>query len=141
MASRGLDALVVTSEACIHYLTGYGGRSAYTPQCVVVTANGVDPQIVLRDQDVACAHHSVFMDEARIHALPETYIGVPERSGWTFIADRLRAFGLARSRLGLDGDSFDQRRVLSAELPGATLIEAGLLIDRVRGIKSDSEIT
>src|SRR5699024_4234508 len=40
MAERSLSALVVTDPANLYYLIGYNAWSFYTPQCLVVPAEG-----------------------------------------------------------------------------------------------------
>ena len=40
MADRGLGALIVNDPANLFYLTGYDAWSFYTPQCLLIPADG-----------------------------------------------------------------------------------------------------
>src|SRR5437870_3457834 len=62
MERAGVDVLIVANQSNQYYLTGYAGWSDYVPQAVVLSLEGGDPQIIVRDQDVPCAYHTVYMD-------------------------------------------------------------------------------
>lgn len=47
MAQRGKDALLVSNESNMNYLTGYDGYSDYVPQLALVCQDEEDPWLIL----------------------------------------------------------------------------------------------
>ena len=144
MAAADLDVLISTDPANLHYLTGYDGWSFYVPQAVVVARAGGDPVWIGRAMDLAGARLTTYLGEDNLCAYPETYVDAPDRHPMTYVAGVLRERGWARERVGveLDGWYYSARAhaELTAALPGATLVDVGLLVNWVRLVKSPGEV-
>jgi Xaa-Pro dipeptidase len=145
MEEKGIEVLLVSNEPNMNYLSGYDGYSAYVPQFLMVANDEEEPLWVGRAMDDACARNSVFMDHSRIVGYPERYIGDPDLHPQKFMADLLKERGWANRRLGVELDtepfspySYSQ---LQQNLPNATFIDAGPMVNWVRMIKSPQELT
>ena len=64
MAQKGFAALVVCDPANLFYLTGYNAWSFYTPQCLLVGADG-PPHLFTRAMDAAGAGFTANLDDDR----------------------------------------------------------------------------
>jgi ectoine hydrolase len=143
MAAAGLDGLIVTDPANMHYLTGYDGWSFYTPQCVAVPADG-DMVLFTRAMDAAGARLTTFLGDDRILGFPDDYVQQRDRHPMDWIADRLRERGALAGRVGLEMDAyfFTPRayEALRRGAPGVELVDAQELVNWVRAVKSPAEI-
>ncbi len=145
MEGAGIDVLLVSDDANSNYLSGYDGASSYVPQFLFVAGDEEEPLWVGRLCDMTCAYNSAFIDRSRVIGYPEKYIGHPDLNAMDYMADLIRERGWARKRLGVELDAGPLTpggfRALQQALPGTTFIEAGLLVNRVRAIKSPQELT
>ena len=145
MRAASIDVLLIASPENINYLTGYAGWSFYTPQLAILPVDADQPLLVLRAMDVACADFTVFLDPANVVGYPETWIGTAARHPVEFMTQLVRDHGWGRARLGVEKSAhfFTVRayEILRAGLPDATFVDADLLVDWVRLVKSDAEIT
>jgi ectoine hydrolase len=144
MQHAGIDALLVASPENINYLTGYAGWSFYVPQLAIVDLREEEPLFITRSMDVACAELSAFLAPPNLVGYPESYIGTPLRHPMEFIGDLLRTRGLATKRIGVEKSAhfFSVRsfEILQAKLSSAVIVDADLLVDWVRVVKSPAEI-
>lgn len=144
MEATGIDALLVASPENINYLTGYAGWSFYVPQLSVVDLRDEEPLLVTRQMDVACAEFTAFMGPANLVGYPENFVGTDLRDPMEFVGDLLRARGLGTRRLGVEKRAhfFSVRsyETLRQRLSDASFVDADLLVDWVRLVKSDAEI-
>ncbi len=144
MASRGLDALVVTDVANMNWLTGYDGWSFYTPQCVVVGQELAQPLWIGRGMDANGARVTSFLDDASIHPYPDDYVQSPVKHPMSYAAQVMERHGLAAKRIGVETDSyyFSPRALAALEgaLPNAEFLDADLLVNWLRIVKSPAEI-
>jgi ectoine hydrolase len=76
MAQHAFGALVVCDPANLFYLTGYNAWSFYTPQCLLVGADG-PPHLFARAQDAAGAAYTCNLPDDRIHGYPEELVHRP----------------------------------------------------------------
>lgn len=147
MGQRSMAALVVTDPANIHYLCGYNAWSFYTPQCLVVPADG-DPVLFARAMDAAGARFTALLREDQVEGYPETLVHRSDGHPFDWIALRMRERGLvpgARDTVvGYEGDShfFSPRgfRALEGGLTGLRLEDSRELVNWVRVVKSDYEL-
>ncbi|WP_175597296.1 M24 family metallopeptidase [Peristeroidobacter soli] len=144
MAGARIDVLLISDPANMNYLTGYNAFSYYTHQMVAVALDENEPLWLGRKMDVACARFTAFMGEDRLFGYPESYIGVSARHPMEFIGKVLRDKGWERRVFGLEMDSApltprcaDQ---LKHALPEARWVDADLLVNRARLVKSKAEI-
>jgi ectoine hydrolase len=147
MAERSFAALVVTDPANLHYLTGYNAWSFYTPQCLVVPADGA-PVLFARAMDAAGADVTASLAPEQIEGYPEELVHRPHVHPFDWIARRIRDRELIGTGtgvcVGFEGDSafFSARGYLAlhAGLPGVQLQDSRELVNWVRVVKSHYEL-
>ncbi|MCB9948302.1 MAG: M24 family metallopeptidase [Rhodospirillaceae bacterium] len=144
MADAGLELLLVTDPANMHYLTGYDGWSFYVPQLVAVTVEAGDPVWIGRGIDANGARVTTFLDDGDIYGYDDDYVQTPDRHPMNFVADVLRGRGWDRRVIAVEMDSyyFSARgfEALRHDLPNAAFRDARELVNWVRAVKSDKEI-
>lgn len=142
MAKRDLEAVVLTFDRSINYLTGYTSRSAYVPQALVVSIHEEEPTIILRRMDAPAAIHLTFLKRDRIIGYPEALIGNPERDGYDAIADFVLEAGLAGRSVGLELGLLTVRAAekLKSRLVQTRLVDFTHAVTWIRTVKSDLEI-
>jgi ectoine hydrolase len=146
MADRSLSALVVTDPANLYYLTGYNAWSFYTPQCLVVPAEG-EVQLFLRAMDAAGATHTCVLPHEQIQGYPESLVHRDDVHPFDWIAERALETGALTNGpdacIAVEGDShfFPVRgyQALVKGLPGAELVDSRELVNWVRVVKSPYE--
>ncbi|MFT4210957.1 MAG: M24 family metallopeptidase [Microbacterium sp.] len=149
MAREQLDALVVYGSTddlggYVRYLIdlpagGYGTAVILTADgdVVVISHGAIDG-----DVELPAGHGGLMRGASRIVSFPY----FPTASYTAQTPGRLAARALARlrrGRIGLAGRGWMPsafEAALADELPGATLVDASEVIDRVKAIKSDEEI-
>jgi ectoine utilization protein EutD len=143
MAEQGLDALVVADPANMHYLTGYDGWSFYTPQCVVVRADG-ELALCTRRMDAAGARLTTFLDDGAILGFPDEYVQQRDRHPMEWIAEQLTQRELLTGRVGVELDAyyFSPRayEALRGRADGVTFTDSHELVNWVRAVKSPAEL-
>jgi ectoine hydrolase len=144
MAEAELDVLVCVDPANLHYLTGYDGWSFYVPQAVAVARFAGEPLWIGRAMDLAGARLTTYLGADSLFGYPEEYVDARDRHPMAYVGRTLRDRGWARGRVGVELDScYYTARAhaeLTASLPGATLVDADLLVNWVRLVKSDAEV-
>ena len=144
MRDAGLDALLVSDPANLLYLTGYNAWSFYTPQVLVVPAEG-EPVLAMREMDAVGAHRTAERCAETVLGYPEELVHRPDVHPLGWVGERLRDRGYGRAlRVGIEGDAhfFSVRGflALAAALPEWELVESRELVNWVRLVKSDAEI-
>lgn len=147
LADRSWSALVVTDPANLHYLTGYDAWSFYTPQCLVVPAEG-QPVLFARAMDAAGAAYTANLSADQIHGYPEALVHRPDRHPFNWITARAKELGVLPdvpdSTIAVEGDSayFSARGylALAAGLDHARLVDSVELVNWVRLVKSEYEL-
>ncbi len=147
MARRSLSALVVTDPANLFYLTGYDAWSFYTPQCLVVPAQG-RLQLFARAMDAAGATFTAMLSGEQVHGYPEELVHRPDVHPFDWIAARSLEHGClvdsTGSTVAVEADShfFSARGYLAlvAALPRSQVVDSAELVNWVRLVKSEDEI-
>ena len=143
MADRGIDTLLVSDPANMHYLTGYDGWSFYTPQGVVVPAAG-DVLLFTREMDAPGARMTTSVGDEQILGFPDDYVQQRDRHPLEWVADQLARRGAAGRTVALEMDAyyFTPRayHALRSRLPDAHFVDAHELVNWVRAVKSDAEL-
>lgn len=144
MGNKGIDVLILTDPANMNYLSGYDGWSFYVHQMLIVFTDEEQPYWVGRAQDASGARHTTFLDADHIVPYPEDHIHSDERHPMDFVANFLRSKQCANKCVGVEKDAyyftaFSLER-LKLGLPNAHFVDATLLVNYVRLIKSDIEI-
>ena len=145
MAAAGIDVLLASHPANMNYLSGYDGWSFYVHQLVALSLHDDEPIWTGREMDAAGARLTVFMDESRIHSYAD---GLVDAGGGRHcmhrVAEILSSLGWHRGPIGVEMDSwyFTARAYveLGERLPGARLVDAWPLVNRVRLVKSPAEV-
>lgn len=144
MQEIGMDVLLITDPANMNYLSGYDGWSFYVDQMLVVSVDIVQPIWIGRKMDANAAKVTTWLNEENILYYPEDHIHSQDKHPMEFIARVLQDLGLANRRIGLEMASYYFSALayekLKVNLPNAKLVNASLLVNNVRIIKSDQEI-
>lgn len=143
MGDANLDALLLTTDAEVRYVTGFLTRfweSPTRPWYVIVPASG-DPVAVIP------AIGAPLMARGWISDIRTWPAPAPDDDGITLLADTLRALVPKSGRIGLPMGHESHLRMplgdyhrLSAALDGRVLVPDDGILQRLRAIKSDAEI-
>ncbi len=143
MSKRGFDLLFVADPANINYLTGYNCWSFQNPQALVVPASG-DIVFFAREVDAPAAVLTTYLTEDQVFGTPERYVQQTDSHPMEWVAEVMRARGLASGTLAIELESsfytVRSHQALLAGLPGVRPVDAELLVNWVRAVKSDAEI-
>ncbi|WP_410787919.1 M24 family metallopeptidase [Kribbella sp. C-35] len=143
LAERGLGALVVSDPANLFYLTGYDAWSFYTPQCLLVPAEG-DVRLFARAMDAAGASYTCNLRLEQIHGYPEQLVHRPDVHPYDWIANVCHELIPAGADVAIESDAhyFTARSylALSNGLPGRRLVDSAELVNWLRLVKSPYEI-
>ena len=143
MQARGIDVLLVLSEANLCYLTGYQGYSDYVPQCAVLRAGDADATLILREMDIHCAYPTAYLDESRVEHYPEDHIGTKARTPWEVIGRRVReiaAGGTIGIEYGASVFSHGDHLALAKVLEGARTSDGTGVVEIAKRVKSPAEL-
>jgi ectoine hydrolase len=143
MRQRDLSALVVCDPANLFYLTGYNAWSFYTPQCLLVPAEG-EPHLFARAQDAAGASFTCTLPAEQVHGYPEELVHRPDVHPFDWIAAAVRGLVPAGELVGVEADAhfFSPRGYLALDggLPENRLVDSAELVNWVRLVKSPYEL-
>lgn len=143
MASRGLDLLVVTDVANQHYITAYDGWSFYTPQVVLVPTSG-EPVWLGRAMDAAGGRLTAWMKPDNVVGYPEDHVQQTDRHPMDWIGRWIVDRGWGKGRIGVELEAYyyspKAHERLAAALARAEIVDASLLVNWVRAVKSPAEI-
>ena len=145
MDRQGMETLLVVDPANMNYLTGYDGWSFYVHQGVILSQASDRPLWFGRQQDANGARLTTWLPDDRIFGYPDEYVQSRVTHTMRYVAQLMRDQDLAEKRIGLemDGYWFSARMYLTLreELPRADLLDATNLVNWVRIVKSEAEIT
>jgi ectoine hydrolase len=144
MAGSDIGLLVVTDVANQHYITGYDGWSFYTPQVVLVPQEDEEPVWAGRAMDAAGGRLTAWMRPENVVGFPDHYVQQADRHPMDWIAQLIVERGWGRRRIAVELEAYyyspRAHARLTAGLPDAVIIDAGLLVNWVRAVKSPAEI-
>jgi Xaa-Pro dipeptidase len=144
MYREGLEVLLVTDPANINYLSGYDGWSFYVHQGLLVLMDRPEPVWFGRMQDSNGAKLTTWLSDDSIRGYQDHYVQSNLRHPMDFAADLLMELGAGKRRLGLEMDNYYFTAkcfaALKERLPQAALMDANLLVNWARLIKSPAEI-
>lgn len=144
MDEAGLDLLVVSAPDNMNYLSGYDAWSFYVPQCLLVTAGDQEPVWIGRGMDSVSARLTTYLADASILSYADDYVENPAKHPMEEVARIVKDRGWDRGQIGYEGDAYffsaKWLQVLLRSLPQATLVDAYLLVNWVRTVKSPLEI-
>ena len=143
MLRRGLDLLIVNDVANQHYITGYDGWSFYTPQVVLVPLAG-EPVWIGRAMDAAGGRLTAWMAAENIVGFPEDHVQRPDRHPMDWIGRWIVERGWGTGRIGIELEAYyyspKAHARLTAAMPNTVFVDADLLVNWIRAVKSAAEI-
>ncbi|WP_220087625.1 M24 family metallopeptidase [Pseudomonas fluorescens] len=143
LRNRDIETLVVFSQSNITYLTGYTALSAYVPQALIISLDSDEPTFMLRRMDAGAAIHQSFIQREKIIGYPENLVGSREVDGYDAIIEELFQTGRVKKSIGLELvrlSSASERKFLT-KLSATTVVDCSDLVNWIRLVKSDLEIT
>jgi ectoine hydrolase len=144
MAREGIDLLIVTDPANLYYLTGYDAFTYYTPQYLLVHVEAEWPLWIGRLMDAPGGLITTHLPEEQVLAYPEDMIQATDRHPVQFVMREIEKRGWRKARIGLEYCSWYLGAHVAHMFEDAygvrKLPDAGLLINRVRCIKSEAEL-
>ena len=144
MNKKGLEVLLTTDPSNMNYLTGYDGWSFYVPQGVILSIDEEQPFWFGRKQDSNGARITTYLNEENIFGYPENLIQSPPSHPYDFVVELFKDKKWASKNIGVEMDSYyytaENHKRLKDNLENAKFINAHLLINWVRYIKSENEI-
>lgn len=145
MNDQGIQVLLVTDPANMNYLTGYDGWSFYVHQLVIVLMDQKQPIWIGRGQDANGAKVTTWLDSDNIRAYSDDYVHSTVKHPMDYVANVLEELGYGEGPIGVEMDSYyftaKCLESLKRGLPKAPFQDANLLINWVRVVKSDREIS
>jgi ectoine hydrolase len=143
MSRHGLDLLIVNDVANQHYITAYDGWSFYTPQVVIVPLAG-EPVWIGRAMDAAGGRLTAWMQPHNVVGFPEDHVQHADRHPMDWIGKWIVDKGWGAGRIGIELEAYyyspKAHARLTAALPNATFVDADLLVNWIRAVKSPAEI-
>ena len=144
MAQRGVDLLIVTDPANMHWLTGYDGWSFYVHQCVLLAQDG-EPVWFGRGQDTNGAKLTSWLSRDNMIGYPDHYVQSVERHPMDYLATEvIAARGWQNKRIGVEMDNYYFSAAafasLQKHLPQASFVDTNGLVNWQRAVKSPQEI-
>lgn len=144
MAEKGIDVLLITDPANMNYLSGYDAWSFYVHQMLVIVIDEPQPLWIGRYQDANGARATTWIYDENVIAYPDYYVHSVIHHPMDFMADILAQVGQGNRTIGVEMDQYYFTALaldrLKKGLPNAKFIDATLLVNQVRMIKSDQEI-
>lgn len=145
MQAQGIDILLVASPANMNYLTGYDAWSFYVPQLVCISLDRDEVYWLGRGIDVPCAQMTSILPDSCILGYEDHYVQSPDSHPMERMAEQLEALGLDRGTIAVESDeayyTVRSDAALRAGLPNAVFVHDHQLVNWVRLVKSEDEIT
>ncbi|MFT9849386.1 M24 family metallopeptidase [Aneurinibacillus sp. REN35] len=144
MSEKGIDVLLVTDPANIHYLSGYDGWSFYVHQMLIVIVDEEQPFWIGRGQDANAAKVTTWLRHDNIISYTDDYVQSAVKHPMDFVSDILKEIGQGSRTIGVEMDTYyftaQCYESLKKGLPNAAFKDATALVNWVRIIKSEQEI-
>jgi Xaa-Pro dipeptidase len=144
MASEGIEVMLITDPANMHYLTGYDGWSFYVHQMLVVMIDEEQPIWIGRGQDANGAKATTWLYHHNIISYPDDHVQSLTKHPMDFVAKILTEIGQSKRVIGVEKDSYYFTAMcfirLKAGLPNAVFKDGTNLVNWVRLVKSPKEI-
>lgn len=145
MKAKGIDVLLITDPANMNYLTGYNAWSFYVHQMVIVALDDPMPRFVGRYMDAfAGAVKITWLNKDHVHAYSDDYVQSTVKHPMDYIANLLNELGYGAKAIGTEMDAYyfsaAAYESLKKGLPDARFVDANVLVNWVRIVKSDAEI-
>ncbi len=144
MIEKGIEILLISNPANQFYLTGYDGWSFYTPQMVLIYINDAQPYWIGRRMDAVGAKFTSFLNKNHIISYPDTYVASTTKHPMNFIVEFIKKKKWHKKNIGVEMDDYyysaKWHQILKKNLSQSRFVDAFLLVNWVRMIKSDQEL-
>ena len=145
MASKGIEVLLITDPANMNYLSGYDGWSFYVHQMLIVIDDEDQPIWVGRTMDANGAKITTWLYHDNIIPYPDTYVQSDTKHPMDFVAEILKQIGQDNRSIGVEMENYyftaKCYEQLRRGLPNARFQDATLLVNWIRIVKSEQEIS
>lgn len=145
MNREGIEVLLATDPANMNYLAGYDGDSFYVPQGLILKIDEEQPVWFGRGMDANGARITTWLKEENIRAYSDDYVQSSIKHPMNFVTNILKEKGRTNKIIGVEMDQcyFTARCLteLKKDLPNTVFKDATLLVNMVRQIKSEKEIS
>ncbi len=144
MIEKRIEILLISNPANQFYLTGYDGWSFYTPQMVLIHINDSQPYWIGRRMDAVGAKFTSFLNKNHIISYPDTYVASTTKHPMNFLVEFINKKKWHKKNIGVEMDDYyysaKWHQILKKNLSQAKFLDAFLLVNWVRMIKSDQEL-
>ena len=145
MQKKGIELLISQDPSNMNYLTGYDAWSFYYAQCVIVHVNSDEPICFVRDQDAGGAYIKTYLKDENIIKYDEKYIHTWPLHPYDALVDLIKDKKWDKLSVGLEMDSHYFTAYcyekIKAGLPNAKIKDCERLVNWVRVVKSEAEIS
>lgn len=145
MIEKGIDVLLISDPANMNYLSGYDGWSFYVDQMLIVIIDEAEPIWIGRLMDKNAAKATTWLNDFNIISYPEDYVHSAQKHPMEFIAQYLIQINQGTRRIGLEMNAHYFTALsymkLTMSLPNAKFVDGSLLVNYIRILKSEKEIT
>lgn len=145
MERQGIDVLLITDPANMNYLTGFDAWSFYVHQLLIVMSDEEEPIWVGRGMDAKAAEITTWLHEDNIIPYTDDYVQSTTKHPMDFVANLITQKGKANAVIAAEYDAYyftaKSYIQLTGNLPNATFIDGTNLVNWIRIIKSDAEIS
>ena len=143
MAEKNLDALVIGDPSNMNWLTGFDAWSFYVPQ-VMVVLHDRQPIWMGRKMDAGAVRLTTYLDQSSVMPYEEDYVQRVGVHPMDVVAGNLCDLSLPGKRIGYESDTYyfspKSFSCLQRGVAGAEWVDADLLVNWCRVVKSDNEI-
>ncbi|MFY0611742.1 MAG: M24 family metallopeptidase [Hyphomicrobiaceae bacterium] len=143
LAGLGMDAMVIGDPANINWLTGFDAWSFYTPQILIIGPE-IGPVWIGREMDAGAAAFTTYLKPDQIVPFAEELVQQDAAHPAQFMAQWMQQAGLDGETIGYESDVYYFSPALLAHLqtglPNSAWLDADLLINWLRVVKSPAEL-
>ncbi|MFC5711567.1 M24 family metallopeptidase [Thalassorhabdus alkalitolerans] len=145
MERAGVELLLISDPANMNYITGYDGWSFYVSQMVMIFIDEPEPYWFGRGQDVNGAKATTWLPESHLLSYGDEFVHAKTKHPMDEAGRWLKSKGKHAKRIGVELDAYyfsaKAMNHLEQALPDAAFADTTNLVNYVRMIKSDREIT
>jgi ectoine hydrolase len=144
MRERGIDCLVLTEPSNLCYLTGYDAWSFYVTQALIVGVEDGPPTWMGRLMDAPSARTVTHLPDECVRTYPDSYVQAADRHPMERVGALVEELGYGAETVGVEMGAYyytaRSHTELVKALPKARFVDAELLVNWVRIVKSEAEI-
>jgi len=145
MEKMGIEVMISTLPQNMYYLSGYDCGSFYVHQGLILGIEEDEPIWFGRGMDANGARITTWLKEENIRQYSDDYVQTAVKHPFHFVAEIVKEKGWDKKTIGLEMDQYyftaQAYLAIKHSLPDTKFENANLLINWVRLIKSDNEIT